>query len=1002
MAYSHRNWLLACASLFLGIANPTQGEEPAVKVKELRIQKAGETTYFHLKLAMPNTLSQTLALNAQDWTVPPTALRFRLARVPRLVPVDGKGPTPYFRVPSALHFPDNERTIEFLGRAPAGKTTEFLLLYPTEKNPEPTKSLAPSLERNTWAETRLKLDFRMARNLAPCKTGRDREHAPDANDLEGLWADARADELAVQELIAPDNGYFGQAREAIGRKYNVPAKPLPKALDGRDRSAAFEAARLYETSTGAAALAESLAQHRLLNPTPGRKAEREHHVAALAGIDIAEHPWEKMMGGKKPSIEPPASLIPHDNYYVYFNDIRKLLDFRELTEHWSSLGIAAYELHSRDLDLSKRYERQLCLKSTGLARTLGPAVVRSIAATGSDLYLREGSDVTVIFHVRNAGLFLAAVEPQVEAARKEHGDRLRHQKEKYQGVELESYTTPLREVSLHRATVGEYVIYSNSLVGLRRVLDAHAGRIKRLSDSLDFRYMRTVFRADDKQEDGFVFLSDAFIRQFVGPHSKIKEKRRVEALTSLYMLTHGALFCAAETGHLPRNHHELMRAARLRPEEIEPPDGVVRWDVPREMAVSDVYNTIHFATPLIELPIEKVTDDERDQYKRFRQAYLDNYRQFFDPAGIRLTIRDDNLRAELYLLPAPTNNVYSTLRAVIGEAPTKLFPSRISPNSIIEVRASLSPLAGIVSAHTGIDIRNWLLVRLDDGPVFREWARIAVQGELGESITNLQEEVSFARTPLTFGVGTDPSKERRIAEYFRHPSSYPEEDVTSHRLQPDYKKTRIDELRWGPNSSFAKRVNDAATPKEKMFLPKLHYLTIDQDLYMGFSLPALHEIIDKKSSEMQNGGPKDEGIPINLSVHVNPKAMRESGPALRTYLEWQTLKHSLPNTLLWSTLYDSGVVPRDATSDAAKATARKFFGFVPVSPDGTAYRYDARIAEVVNTRHGSLRSPKLHATIADDSPLAKLLEDVQTIRADLRFREDGIHTVVTIQRKAAK
>src|SRR6185436_3398400 len=121
--------------------------------------------------------------------------------------------------------------------------------------------------------------------------------------------------------------------------------------------------------------------------------------------------------------------------------------------------------------------------------------------------------------------------------------------------------TPLREVSTYRAAFGDFVVYSNSPVGLKRVIDTHQGREKSLSSSLDFQYMRIVFRADDKDEDGFAFLSDAFIRQLVGPASKIKEMRRLEALTSANMLAHGALFTAWETGKLPASHDALMQAA---------------------------------------------------------------------------------------------------------------------------------------------------------------------------------------------------------------------------------------------------------------------------------------------------------------------------------------------------------------------------------------------------------------------------------------------------------
>ena len=53
---------------------------------------------------------------------------------------------------------------------------------------------------------------------------------------------------------------------------------------------------------------------------------------------------------------------------------------------------------------------------------------------------------------------------------------------------------------------------------------------------------------------------------------------------------------------------------------------------------------------------------------------------------------------------------------------------------------------------------------------------------------------------------------------------------------------------------------------------------------------------------------------------------------------------------------------------------------------------------MVNERHGSFRKPTLQKTTAENSPLNFLLDQLKSVRADLRFREDGIHTVLTIER----
>ncbi len=92
---------------------------------------------------------------------------------------------------------------------------------------------------------------------------------------------------------------------------------------------------------------------------------------------------------------------------------------------------------------------------------------------------------------------------------------------------------------------------------------------------------------------------------------------------------------------------------------------------------------------------------------------------------------------------------------------------------------------------------------------------------------------------------------------------------------------------------------------------------------------------------------------------------------------------------------------KDATPQEADDIAYRLLGFVPISPERAGFRYDAAHDEVVNQRHGSFRRPVQAAKLADNSPLQLLLKQVRTVRADLRFREDGIHTVLTLDRGKA-
>jgi hypothetical protein len=697
--------ILVLLVIFLSTPSVCGDEPPPIRL--LRVQQVGETTYFHVRFAVPDDMEVPAIRPGPygEWE------RRRLALTPRLVPQDDKASAVYQRLDlphfqPSVEFQERHRVpvkgLEFVGKLPQAGKVRFLLLYPTaEMEQAPVgikdKELAKLLRPVRWAEVGVELDFKLAKEIPVFNKGEKNLN------LEMLWAEAQAARLAILEAQAPEFGFYGFACAATGRKYAVP----DPVLEG-DRKKGEEQVhrRMLDLTTGTLAITQSLAMKRLRDTGPRASLKRTVDIAKVPGITIAEHPWEKMMAGKKPAAEPLAKLVPHDNYYIRFKDFAKFTDFQDFLEEWGTPAGRAYELHSREYAMTKRYERQLCLKSTWFGRRFGALLVKSVAITGSDPYLREGSDVTVLFHVNNKDAFLAGVDPFIKEAKKEFAGRFMEKKSLYRKIPVESFVSSLREVSVHRAAFGEFVVYSNSPAGLRRVLDTYKGA-KSLWESLDFQYMRTVFKADDKEEDGFAFLSDAFIRQLVGPVSKIKEMRRLEALTSLSMLTNGALFHAWEKGKLPADHQALLDAAGLVPEHLYQPEGKsIRWDAKKQVAVSDAYNTLHFATPLVELPIDKITPFEEQTYGDFREEYQRLWRQFFDPVGIRFALDKKQVKLEVYILPMINNREYNQLRQLTGFTTTKFDPARISPRSLLQFHMSFPDFGWFKS------VGDWSQIRL--------------------------------------------------------------------------------------------------------------------------------------------------------------------------------------------------------------------------------------------------------------------------------------------------
>ncbi len=972
------------AVVLLLAASPLLADAP--RVRDLRTQRVGDTTYFHVRFDAPPKLrppsvEQSPASDLQRW---------KLAQLPRLVPQDGHTRAVYPRVlipayrptvgfDGTARDPVPVEGLEFVGQVEQPGKARFLLHY--FLLPPPAGAL-PGGEG--WVEVPVELDFAAAKQLAVLEQVKPtNRQAASRDNLQELWAEAQAARFAVLEILAPEFGFHGFAAEATARRYGVHA-PMLEPPDPTKREHAHR--RLYEMTTGTAAITESLAMHRMLNRTFRDDGQRVVDLAKVPGITIAEHPWEKMMAGQKPAPEPLAKLVPHDHFYVHFKNIRKFLELGDLFDQWGTSAARAYEMNSRDYDMKGRYERQLCLRSGGLARTFGPAVVRGLALTGSDGYLREGSDLTVLFHVANRKLFLAAVEPFILEARKQHGAELKETQADYHGLTVESFVTPLREVSLHRAVFGEFVVYSNSPVALRRVLDTHQGRTKALADSLDFQYMRTVFRLDDSAEDGFAFLSDAFIRQLVGPASKIKVKRRLEALTSLHMVTHAALFTAWETGKLPADHEVLLSASALRPAEVYAPEGKgVVWQPVKRAAVSDVYNTLHFPTPLIELPIDKITRAEEQEYLQFRTQYMQLWRQFFDPIGMRFALSKERVRIDTYILPLIQSSQYWSLRQFADGGTTKLDLSQFPATTLVQGTLHMSPwvrrsVEDFISGKAGAG--SWFLVRVDDSAAFRKLADLWVRREFNPEARRTWDQEWYQlweQLPIT--AGTQVRDPKQAADAITRTLQMLLGDAPVSKLKPYHGVT-------------INRIESKHRPTP------LYSAGIDDGLYLSLSEEALKAQIDRSIAHRSEKEPakKLETEPLNASLYLAPAALDKAKEALHLVLEWETHRRAILNNSIWYPLYHAGLVRPDMPDKEKHAAARQFYGFVPVSPDDAAYRYDARTGEVMNARHGTQGRPQRHTDLAEDSPLARLLREIRTLRADLRFREDGVHTVLTLDR----
>src|SRR5581483_11376494 len=156
-------WAMAMASvvvLWLGAVGERLGAAP-VKVRDLRVQKLGPTTYFHVRFdAPPDLRMPQLAERVRWWTIS----RPELARLPQLLPQDEQTKSICLRVlferndtkvDNGLILQGTPRVegLDFFGKVEGKGVAKLLLVYPIDFKGKHDRPLLEWVERQgAWVE----------------------------------------------------------------------------------------------------------------------------------------------------------------------------------------------------------------------------------------------------------------------------------------------------------------------------------------------------------------------------------------------------------------------------------------------------------------------------------------------------------------------------------------------------------------------------------------------------------------------------------------------------------------------------------------------------------------------------------------------------------------------------------------------------------------------------------------------------------------------------------
>ncbi len=432
-----------------------------------------------------------------------------------------------------------------------------------------------------------------------------------------------------------------------------------------NRSELYDLMSIY---TGMTSINEALQADRILNPAAAAE-KADIPLESLAGVPLPAHPWPEMIKelGVKPVVEPMASYIPADMAYVHFSDLRDFVKLARDFDDWITPATQMLETRPGTSHFMERYEKMLVIERTGLAEALGHVVADGVALTTSDPYLREGSDLSLVFKVKSRPALIAALNQFEANARKNHPD-LEEAFWKDGTTIVRRLFTPDGEIEQNRVEFGDVLIISNSRGAIRAFLDAQKPGGRKLADEGDFQYLRAKYPFDAK-ESGFVFLSDAFVARAVSPKVKILESRRVVAKSELALPQYATLLYGYMEGKRATGIKDVVAAGYLQQANLKHTDGQAIQFSSDEGALS-AWGRTAFLTPIRDLSVKTVTATEKASYERFSNTYQSYWKAFIDPIGIRINKDEDGKGWNIdgRILPLINNSDYDDFIELVGKA----------------------------------------------------------------------------------------------------------------------------------------------------------------------------------------------------------------------------------------------------------------------------------------------------------------------------------------------
>jgi len=370
-------------------------------------------------------------------------------------------------------------------------------------------------------------------------------------------------EIAAKAKHIEDRGgdHLGYSAEILAMLENscgIKCRPSDADyFDEIDRSdAQAEHVDTFSIFSGGLSLRHALQLERV---TPRDDKNGTVDPASLSSPVMKQIPYSSMLKGKTYSIYNIDRYTPADFYYLHFSDAGKVSDVITYIE--DSFAAVKRRISPVSVDFMTRDKivTQLAIKEGRDLNKLYSAVIDEMVITGSDPFIIEGSDITLIIRPANRQM----LESKIAEFRREY-------KYKYSCEEIDTAASgvPGRLLTSRGRVVHSYiftlldgtVLISNSLKASEAVIDTINGRRTSLAEAPDYLYMRSIFPARASEEDSFLYISDLFVKHLSSPLLKIVESRRMKEMMRISVLEKYAIYYFMLNGRKSSSVEEIAAA----------------------------------------------------------------------------------------------------------------------------------------------------------------------------------------------------------------------------------------------------------------------------------------------------------------------------------------------------------------------------------------------------------------------------------------------------------